>query len=347
MVNLSAIYGALVGDAAGGTLEFMGRIKPEMAKEAMAMPGGGAMRLGRGQITDDGELTLTIFRHIWPYRDGFGIPRSNMIRAHAEWYNSEPFDMGATCALAFEKASEVVNATKAGQPLDHEALIEYEYYVIKTNAFSEANGALMRATAIATWAAHCISPKAYLATEAAKTDALLSHPSLACQETNAVYVLAVFLLLLGMSPQETLEEVEEYVNESVTSEKVRTWFFEESLDISDLNCQISIGHVRYGFVMAMYYLRHPEVTYEEAIYQTLLKGGDTDTNAAIVGGLVACYQPIPKYMLDPVLKFDCTRARQTRPKEFGVKYCLSNYLKPQGSDIRSLYHFLYPDLCRE
>lgn len=322
--NLNAIYGALVGDAAGGTLEFMGKITPEMARRAMTMPGGGAMKLGSGQITDDGELTLTILRHIWPWRDGMGIPRTNMIRAHAEWYDSEAFDMGTTCAIAFEKASEVVQKTPPGQSINFEDLVEYEQYVKTTNAFSEANGALMRATSIATWAAHSRMPRAHLAIEAAKTDALLSHPNIACQETNAVYVLAIFLLLLGMGPREVLEEVEEYVNESVTSEKVRTWFFEESLDICELNCGISIGHVRYGFVMAMYYLRHPEVTYEDAIYQTLLKGGDTDTNAAIVGGLVACYQSIPSYMLEPVLNFDCTMEgrQQTRPRNFGLKYCL-------------------------
>jgi ADP-ribosyl-[dinitrogen reductase] hydrolase len=330
---MQAIIGALVGDAAGGTLEFMGKIKPDMARRAMTMPGGGVMSLAPGQITDDGELTLTLFRHIWPYRDGMGIPRTNMTRAHAEWYDSNPFDMGSTCGNAFKRASRVVSKTPPGESLNYEEYESYEAFVKEANAESEANGALMRSTAIATWAAFCHEPTIHHATLGAKVDAELSHPNEICQEVNAIYVLAVVFLLLDYTPEETLQEVTEYVTNKVKSEKVRKWFFEESLDIDPLNCQIDIGHVRYGFVLAMYFLRHPEISYEDAIYQTLIKGGDTDTNAAIVGGLVGTYSEPPKYMLEPVLKFDCTKEGQIRPKQFGVKYVLEKYINERYKDI--------------
>jgi ADP-ribosyl-[dinitrogen reductase] hydrolase len=326
---MQAVLGALVGDAAGGTLEFRGKITPELARTAMKMPGGGVMKLGPGQITDDGELTLTLLRHILPFKDGMGIPKTNMTRAHAEWYDSLPFDMGSTCANAFSKASEVVRKSK--QSLDYKDYQYYQDYVKEINAVSEANGALMRATAIATWLAQQDEPLIQHIECAAKADAELSHPSLVCQEANAIYVLAVTCLLLNHTPEDTLKELDDYVQTKVTSEKVKRWFLEESLDISNLNCQINIGHVRYGFVMAMYFLRHPEITYEEAIFQTLLKGGDTDTNAAIVGGLVGCYSMPPDYMLEPVLKFDCTKEGQRRPKEMGLKHFLeaAGYVKQE------------------
>lgn len=314
---MDAVIGALVGDAAGGVLEFRGKITPELARKAMTMPGGGAMQLGPGQITDDGELTLTILRHILPINDGFGIPTTNFTRAHAEWYDSKPFDMGHTCAYAFSKASDVVR-----KGFDHDMYQKYREYVHERNAASEANGALMRATAIAAWLVQQKEIKFTRVIYAAKTDAELSHPNLVCQETNAIYVLALVSLLLNNSTEKTLKYIEDYVEKLVTSEKVKKWFLEESLDISNLNCQINIGHVRYGFVLAMYFLRHPEISYEEAIYQTLLKGGDTDTNAAIVGGLVGCYSKPPDYMLDPVLKFDCTKEGRHRPKEMGLKHFL-------------------------
>jgi hypothetical protein len=44
-----------------------------------------------------------------------------------------------------------------------------------------------------------------------------------------------------------------------------------------------------------------------------MKGGDTDTNAAIVGGLVATYQPVPENMVKPVLNFDCAAAVERGP----------------------------------
>jgi ADP-ribosyl-[dinitrogen reductase] hydrolase len=321
---MQAVLGALVGDAAGGTLEFMGKITPEMAKKAMTMPGGGVMRLGPGQITDDGELTLTLLRHILPFRDGMGVPRSNMTKGHAEWYDSEPFDIGGTCYNAFKRASKLVYNTSPGQSFNQKDYDDYVTFVKEVNEESEANGALMRATAIATWAANCPDPSVYHITWAAKADAELSHPNEACVEANAIYVLAVTCLLMGNTPEETLKEVTDYVTHIVKSKKVRHWFFEESLDIDPLCCQIDIGHVRYGFVLAMYFLRHPEIGYEDAIYQTLIKGGDTDTNAAIVGGLVGSYSEPPRYMLDPVLRFDCLMEGQRRPRGMGLKYFLED-----------------------
>jgi ADP-ribosyl-[dinitrogen reductase] hydrolase len=47
----------------------------------------------------------------------------------------------------------------------------------------------------------------------------------------------------------------------------------------------SIGHLKIAFVWAFYYLKN-EWTYDDAIKDMLVQGGDTDTNAAIVGGLL-------------------------------------------------------------
>ncbi len=82
--------------------------------------------------------------------------------------------------------------------------------------------------------------------------------------------------------------------------------------------------------MAIYFLRHPEIGYEEAIKITLIKGGDTDTNAAIVGGIVGSYQSIPEYMLRPVLDFDCTvegLRHHKRPAEYSVKKVIGHLIK--------------------
>ena len=46
-----------------------------------------------------------------------------------------------------------------------------------------------------------------------------------------------------------------------------------------------IGFVKHGFTLAFHYLAF-QYTYQEAIIQTLLKSGDTDTNACIVGGII-------------------------------------------------------------
>ena len=62
-VGRGCLLGALVGDAAGATLEFLGR-KPDAAEvdRALEMVGGGPWRTAPGQITDDGELALCLAR---------------------------------------------------------------------------------------------------------------------------------------------------------------------------------------------------------------------------------------------------------------------------------------------
>ncbi len=47
----------------------------------------------------------------------------------------------------------------------------------------------------------------------------------------------------------------------------------------------------------------------KALRETINLGGDTDTNACIVGGMIGALvgiKKIPGYMLDILLKFDCT-----------------------------------------
>ncbi len=314
------MLGALVGDAAGATLEFCHKeITEEMALKAMSMPGGGAIRVGPGQITDDGELTLTLWKALTSFDSSQTTPILTIMKAYNDWYVSCPFDIGRTCSLAFETYYDFFRGRNVTSIESCKNIIK------KLNETSEANGALMRATAIATWFVKYPKLNINIGIECAKEDARLSHPSIVCQEVNAIYVFAIIHLLKGITPYRVLELTTEFVKNEITSEKVKNWYFEESLDISDMDATRQIGHVRWGFVMAIYFLRNYEITYEEAIKITLMKGGDTDTNAAIVGGMVGAYHKIPEYMLNPVLDFDCTIngfKHHTRPAEYSVKKVL-------------------------
>lgn len=314
---MNSMLGALVGDAAGATLEFCHKdITEEMALAAMKMPGGGQIRVGPGQITDDGELTLALWRSLNSFDTSHTIPILTLMRGYSDWYESIPFDIGQTCSLAFDTYHDFFKG------YSNQSIQDCKKAVYEMNKGSEANGALMRATAIATWIAKNPTSDILLGIECAKEDARLSHPSIVCQEVNAIYVFAIVHLLRGESPEGTLKLTNSFVSAKITSQKVKEWYFAESLDISNMTCTRQIGHVRWGFVLAIYFLRNPQISFEEAIKITLMKGGDTDTNAAIVGGMVGAYNKIPKYMLKPVLEFDCTqegRRHHMRPAEYSVK----------------------------
>lgn len=83
------------------------------------MPGGGALNVGPGQFTDDGELTLSLC---------YALVK--------KWYKSHPFDCGRTCARAFH----VQEGSTLSTILSNAA---------RYNMLSEANGALMRVSPIA------------------------------------------------------------------------------------------------------------------------------------------------------------------------------------------------------
>lgn len=328
MDSNKCILGALVGDAAGATLEFCHRtITEEMAETAITMPGGGTIRTGPGQITDDGELALSLLRALESPRENMNeYPFIDAMKSYAAWYNSMPFDIGQTCSLAFQTAFDYIQLYGADNMYE-DSINEYLSDVFDENRESEANGALMRVSAIPTWSVKRDIPCKY-AVIMAVNDAQMSHPNKVCQEVNAIYVFACYHLLKGYNPAKVLELTTDFVNREIGQEKVQKWFFEESLSIDSMNCTKCIGHVRHAFVLAMYFLRNPDIIYEDAIKITLMKGGDTDTNAAIVGGLVACYQRIPDSMLQPILDFDSPlvlsrNEGHNRPEDYCPKYVLS------------------------
>jgi ADP-ribosyl-[dinitrogen reductase] hydrolase len=67
-----------------------------------------------------------------------------------------------------------------------------------------------------------------------------------------------------------------------------------------------IGVIDIAFMWSFYYL-NKETSYSEALKDILLRGGDTDTNAAIVGGLLGAAEGIDginKDQIKKVLDFD-------------------------------------------
>lgn len=89
------IVGALLGDAIGATLEFYFKVitKKEVNK-AFELPGGGAHNVGPGQITDDGELTMSLLHAL--VKGSGKLDLKWVVRFYGKWVKSKPFDMGAT-----------------------------------------------------------------------------------------------------------------------------------------------------------------------------------------------------------------------------------------------------------
>jgi hypothetical protein len=100
--------------------------------------------------------------------------------------------------------------------------------------------------------------------------------------------------------------------------EVRGWF-EHALAGGDEPCYPLVGFVKIAFTLAFKHLAKAS-TYETAITETLRGGGDTDTNACIVGGLIGALHgvsSVPNVMTQALLVCD-TESGRPRPAVYST-----------------------------
>jgi len=264
-----AVLGALIGDAAGATLEFLGR-KPttDEVERALGMCGGGIWRLSPGQVTDDGEMTLALLQAL-AGQDRYDVRRA--AQAYRRWFLSDPFDIGMATANALEEGD--LESPDLAELITARAL--------EFNAGSKANGSLMRATPLGAWSARGSLEEAV---EAACADARLTHPNPSCQWSTAAYVVAIRHLMLNPGDNVGALDAARSILPEGEGDEVRDWLKDaEARRLPEFHPHA--GFVKIAFTHAFHHLlkRTPHV---QALRETLAGGGDTDTNACIVGGLV-------------------------------------------------------------
>ncbi|MBI3652644.1 MAG: ADP-ribosylglycohydrolase family protein [Acidobacteria bacterium] len=309
---LGCLLGALVGDAAGATLEFIQR-KPtlEEVRQAMTMPGGGFLKVAPGQITDDGELTLCLAHAL---ANSKAFDSEKIARKYAEWMQSRPFDVGNTtrstlgCFLDYEWKDICRQEGYAA------AMAQAAYYNCLD---SKANGSLMRATPLGVWG-HRL--KIHELALFAREDSRLSHSNRSCRDAVACYAIAIAHLMNEPGDgQGAFAKAKDWADRNATGE-VCEWLVEAEQNI-DVPYHPQIGFIKIAFTHAFRHLLLG-TNYLEAIRETLCGGGDTDTNACIVGGLIgaACgATAIPDAMKMPVLQGDTQQGRHPRPEWLHAK----------------------------
>jgi ADP-ribosyl-[dinitrogen reductase] hydrolase len=301
-----AICGALVGDAAGGVLEFLGG-KPNRSDldRALAMQGGGVFSLAPGQITDDGELTLCLLRAL---ADKNGNYDPNLVaRYYIDWAYSQPFDIGMATSNALR-----VN----GYELADAAKIVFKA-AGDSNKGSKANGALMRITPLAVASAKYSEEDAV---RFAIVDSRMTHPHVTCGEVNAAYVLAIRHLILNPDDSEGAVAVAYNYLKNKMNEAAE--WMENAIDGDLPDAHPQAGYVRIAFTYAFFHLKQRS-SFRVALSDTLARGGDTDTNACIVGGLIGAYRGInsllaaetTRKMIYPVMMCDPSLG-QKRPEVY-------------------------------
>jgi hypothetical protein len=157
-------------------------------------------------------------------------------------------------------------------------------------------------------------------------DSGLTHPNAACQASTVAYVLAIRHLIQNPGDNKgAFNAAKDFVK--TESPEVLQWL--EDAQVGNLPpAHPMAGFVRYGFTYAFHYL-HEATSFKKAVLETLVRGGDTDTNAAIVGGLLGALHgadKLPKSALEKVLQCN-TQYGQSRPEAYTIKPVMGHLKK--------------------
>lgn len=261
--------GQLVGDALGTTLEFQRRaaIAVRYPNGLREVVGGGPFGCAVGQITDDSELALALARSLVASGADFDV----IAAAYVTWRRSSPIDIGGTTARAFGMPDKTVTAERVWAQAKQ----------LNGDAGNQANGALMRVSPLAIYGATMASERLG---ELARLDSKLSHPSVACQESNAAFTAAIAAGIRGGDARQVYAAALAAVDTAVGREcGVHGWLVAAETEEPNFDTW-GMGWVRLALQNAFYRLLRAK-TFEEAVVDTVMAGGDTDTNGCIVGAL--------------------------------------------------------------
>ena len=258
------LLGQLAGDALGSLVEFQGpeEIRAKYPDGVRELADGGTFNTIAGQPTDDSEMALLLARTL--VTDGAYKPERAR-EAYTYWLNSGPFDCGNTVAGGLRGR------------LNHD---------------SQANGAMMRVSPLGIFGAKTEGAKTEGANAElekvahwARQDAALTHPNRVCQEANALYAMAIaHAILTGPAPQELYQDIVTWTKSMETDESL-AFAIAGAADSPPENYTRQQGWVLTAFRNALYQLLHAQ-SLEEGVVDTVMRGGDTDTNAAICGALL-------------------------------------------------------------
>jgi ADP-ribosylglycohydrolase len=285
------LLGQLAGDALGSLVEFTSpeAIRRKYPNGIRELADGGTWETIAGQPTDDSEMALMLARVLVKVRR---YDSEEARKAYVFWFGSYPFDCGGT-----------VSSGLSGKP----------------NKDSQANGALMRISPLGIFGSNHDLARV---SEWAQQDAAITHPHPVCLQANALFAMAIADAIgTGKGAQEIYDQIKKWAAEM----KVEAPLMKAIVDASTsppadyLHLQ---GWVLIAFQNALWQLLHAP-SLEEGVVDTVMRGGDTDTNAAIAGALLgAVYgrDAIPTQWVEKVLtcrpEAGNPRIRHPRPECF-------------------------------
>ena len=175
--------------------------------------------------------------------------------AYLDWLESGPFDCGYTVASGLQG---------------------------RHNPDSQANGAMMRISPVGIFGAKYALRRV---AEWARQDAAITHVHPVCQDANALFAMAIAQAIRsGCSAQALYQRIVTWAREMQVDESLYAAVV-DAAESPPADFVSQAGWVLIALQNALWQLLNAE-SLEEAVIDTVRRGGDTDTNAAIAGALL-------------------------------------------------------------
>lgn len=301
------LLGQLAGDALGSLVEFQpaDAIARRYPHGVRLMEDGGTFNTIAGQPTDDSEMALLMARSI--LQQG-RFDAEAVARAYCWWRDSAPFDIGNTVATALNSGALAARQRNGSVA---------EACRRAASRTSQANGAMMRVAPLGILGAGAGPAHA---SRWASEDAELTHPHAVCRHANAVFAESLAFAIREGADARAAHEFALSEARRIHAEPVVLEVLERAATSRPDDYATNQGHVIIALQNAFYQALHAR-SLEEGIVDTIMRGGDTDTNAAIAGALLGAIHgraAIPFQWLDRLLTCRPIRGlagvRRPRPK---------------------------------
>ena len=264
--------GQLAGDALGSMVEFQSpeEIRSSYPDGVRELVDGGTWNTIAGQPTDDSEMALLLARMLV---EGGTYDPDVALQVYQFWLDSDPFDCGMT-----------ISAGLRGRPKPD----------------SQSNGAMMRISPLGIFGAnHSLETVG----DWAMQDAALTHPNSVCLQANALFTMAIaHAITSGCEAEKLYQNIRQWAVD-MTVEPALLDAIYKAADEPPVDYVHQQGWVLIAFQNALHQLLYaPNV--EDGVVDTVMCGGDTDTNAAICGALLGAVHgldAIPPQWVDRVL----------------------------------------------
>lgn len=272
----AGLVGLCVGDALGVPVEF--RERHELERQPVrGMQSGGTHGQPAGTWSDDSSLTFCLAESLV---EGFDLRdlAGRMVRWLDQGYwtaRGTVFDVGGATRAAITRLRQGVAPAEAG--LEDER--------------SNGNGSLMRILPLVFYVDRYLGAEpVWSRLEIAHEVSCLTHGHLRSQMACGFYVELAFHLLGGSGPREALERMREavrpYYSRSPYREELAHFARVLEGDLAALPEEEirSGGYVVETLEAALWCLLNGR-TYPQTVLRAVNLGGDTDTTAAVCGGL--------------------------------------------------------------